>query len=214
MAVLDPLKVIITNYPEDKVEEFGAVNNPEDPDAGKRPVKFSRELYIERSDFMEDAPRKFFRLTQGKEVRFKYAYLITCNDVIKDDAGNVVELHCTVDPESAGGSAPDGRKVKGTIHWVSAKHCKEVEVRLYDRLFSVENPDDGEKDYKENLNPDSLKVSTAFIEEALVNEQVGKTVQFERNGYFCVDSDSTDENIVFNRTIAMKSSWAKIAQKI
>ncbi len=214
MAVLDPLKVVITNYPADKFEEFDAVNNPEDDNAGNRKVKFSRELYIERSDFMEDAPKKFFRLTQGKEVRFKYAYLVTCNEVIKDADGNVIELHCTVDPESAGGSAPDGRKVKGTIHWVSATHGKEAEIRLYDRLFSVEDPNEGVEDYKENLNPDSLKTITAYIEPALAEEVVGTTVQFERNGYFCVDPDSTPEKQVFNRTVAMKNSWAKIAQKL
>lgn len=214
LAVLDPVKVIVTNYPEGQVEEFGAINNPEDPDAGRRMVKFSRELYIERADFMEDAARKFFRLTEGKEVRFKYAYLLTCTKAIKDENGEITEIHCTYDPESKGGSAPDGRKVKGTIHWVSAEHCKEAEVRLYDRLFSVENPDEGVEDYKENLNPDSLKVIKAYIEEALAEEEVGTTVQFERNGYFCVDSDSTKDKVVYNRTVAMRSSWDKIAKNL
>ncbi len=214
LAVLDPVKVIVTNYPEGQVEEFGAINNPEDPEGGRRMVKFSRELYIERADFMEDAPRKFFRLTEGKEVRFKYAYLLTCTKAIKDENGEITEIHCTYDPESRGGSASDGRKVKGTIHWVSAEHCKEAEIRLYDRLFSVENPDEGVEDYKENLNPDSLKVIKAYIEEALAEEEVGTTVQFERNGYFCVDSDSTKDKVVYNRTVAMRSSWDKIAKNL
>lgn len=214
MAVLDPLKVVITNYPEEKVEEFDAVNNPENPEAGKRKVKFSRELYIERSDYMENAPRKFFRLTEGKEVRFKYAYLITCNEAIKDEDGNVVELHCTVDLDSSGGSAPDGRKVKGTIHWVSASHSEKAEIRLYDRLFSVENPDDGVEDYKENINPDSLKTITAYIEESLKDVVSGATVQFERNGYFCVDPDSEPCKMVLNRTVALRNSWEKIAKKM
>lgn len=214
LAVLDPVKVVVTNYPEGQVEEFGAINNPEDPDAGRRMVKFSRELYIERADFMEDAPRKFFRLTEGKEVRFKYAYLLTCTKAIKDENGEITEIHCTYDPESKGGSAPDGRKVKGTIHWLSAEHCKEAEVRLYDRLFAVENPDEGVEDYKENLNPNSLNVIKAYIEEALAEEEVGTTVQFERNGYFCVDSDSTKGKVVYNRTVAMRSSWDKIAKNL
>jgi glutaminyl-tRNA synthetase len=214
LAVLDPLKVVVTNYPEGQVEEFGAINNPEDPDAGRRMVKFSRELYIERADFMEDAPRKFFRLTEGKEVRFKYAYLLTCTKAIKDENGEITEIHCTYDPESKGGSAPDGRKVKGTIHWLSAEHCKEAEIRLYDRLFAVENPDEGVEDYKENLNPNSLNVIKAYIEEALAEEEVGTTVQFERNGYFCVDSDSTKGKVVYNRTVAMRSSWDKIAKNL
>ncbi len=213
MAVLDPLKVVITNYPEGQSETVDAVNNPEDETTGRRPVKFSRELYIEQADFMEDAPRKFFRLTVGKEVRFKYAYLITCNEVIKDDAGNVVELRCTYDPDSRGGKAPDGRKVKGTIHWVDANSAVEQELRLYDRLFTEENPG-AIDDYKACLNPDSLFKTTAFVEESLTKLPLGQTVQFERTGYFCVDKDSTEGNTIFNRTIAMKDSWAKLAKKL
>ncbi|MGL4854750.1 MAG: glutamate--tRNA ligase family protein, partial [Lentisphaeria bacterium] len=213
MAVIDPLKVVITNYDENLVEEFDAVNNPEDDSFGTRKVKFTKELFIERSDFMEDAPKKFFRLKVGSEVRFKYAYLVTCNEVIKDEAGNIIQLNCTIDSDSKGGSSPDGRKVKGTIHWVSAKFAKKVETRLYDRLFTVENPDDGEGDYKQNLNPQSLIVSSALVEPALLDAKIGEPIQFERTGYFCIDKDSTQENVIFNRTIGLKDSWAKEANK-
>lgn len=214
MAVLDPLKVVIENYPEDKSEELEAVNNPEDPSAGMREVPFSRELYIERADFMEDPPKKFFRLSPGKEVRLRYAYFVTCTDVVKDPAtGEVTELRCTYDPATRGGDSPDGRKVKGTLHWVSANHAINGEVRLYDRLFTVENPDgvkDG-ADYKDFLNPESLTVNeNAKLEPSLKDAPADSRYQFERIGYFCVDSDSTGEKMVFNRTVGLRDSWAKI----
>jgi len=213
MAVLDPLKVVIENYPEDQVDELEAVNNPEDEAAGTRKVMFSRELYIERSDFMEDPPRKFFRLGPGREVRLRYAYFVTCTDVIKDDAGNVVELRCTYDPASRGGNSPDGRKVKGTLHWVSATHGLDAEVRLYDHLFN--RPDPGaDGDYLADLNPDSLEVLTGCkVEPALANTAAGETVQFERTGYFCADPDGTAETPVFNRTVGLRDTWAKIQAK-
>ena len=211
MSVLNPLKVVITNYPEDKVDMLDAINNPEDEAAGTRKVPFSREIYIERDDFMENPPKKYFRLAPGAEVRLRYAYLITCNEVIKDANGDIVELRCTCDPDSRGGQAPDGRKVKGTIHWVSAPHALDAEVRLYDRLFSVENPDDvpDGTDYKSNLNPDSLKAVTAKVEPYLKNAQKGEQYQFERLGYFCVDPDTTADKLVFNRTVTLKDSWGK-----
>ncbi len=209
MAVMDPVKVVITNYPEGQVEDVFAVNNPEEPDAGRRAVKFTREIYIERADFMEDAPKKFFRMTIGKEIRLKYAYLATCTGITKDEAGEITEIQCTYDTESFGGKAPDGRKVKGTIHWVSATECKVAEVRLYDRLFSVENPDAEEGEYTDFISEDSLKVTTAYVEAALEEEELGLTVQFERTGYFCRDKDSTSDKAVFNRTIAMRDSWSK-----
>jgi len=213
MAVLDPLKVVIENYPEDQEDELEAVNNPEDEAAGKRTVLFSRELYIERSDFMEDPPRKFFRLGPGREVRLRYAYFVTCTDVIKDDAGNVTELRCTYDPASRGGNSPDGRKVKGTLHWVSAKHGIDAEIRLYDHLFN--RPDPGaDGDYLTDLNPDSLEVLTGCkVEPALAETAVGETVQFERTGYFCADPDGTAERPVFNRTVGLRDTWAKIQAK-
>lgn len=213
MGVLNPLKVIITNYPEDEEETFEAVNNPEDESAGKRPVPFSRELYIEREDFMEEPVKKFRRLAPGVEVRLRAACYITCTDVIKDGDGNVTELHCTWDPESRGGSSPDGRRVRGTIHWVSAKHALPVEVRLYDRLFSDPNPGAAE-DPTAVLNPDSLKVlPTAYVEPSLKDAEPGYSCQFERLGYFCVDEDSTSEKLVFNRTVTLRDTWARMQKK-
>jgi glutaminyl-tRNA synthetase len=213
MAVLQPLKIVIENYPEEQTEELAAVNNPENPEAGTRNVPFSRELFIERNDFMEDPPRKFFRLAPGREIRLRYAYFITCTQVIKDENGHVIEIRCTYDPETKGGSAPDGRKVKGTIHWVSAKHCLDAEVRLYDRLFSVPNPGrDG--DFKKDINTDSLQVLThCKVEPSLKNTDPNVTVQFERKGYFCVDFvDSSPEHLIFNRTVPLRDSWKKIEE--
>jgi glutaminyl-tRNA synthetase len=218
MAVLRPLKVVIDNYPEGQTEELDAVNNPEDPNAGTRKVPFSRELYIEREDFMEEPPKKFFRLAPGREVRLRYAYFVTCTDVVKNAEGEVVELHCTYDPATRGGDAPDGRKVKSTLHWVSARHAIEAEVRLYDHLFTMENPDDvaeGEN-FKSNLNPDSLEVLTSCrVEPFLAEARPLGRYQFERLGYFCVDKESTKEKPVFNRTVGLRDTWAKIqkAQK-
>ena len=213
MVVLNPLKVVIINYPDEQVEEMEAINNPEDESMGKRKVPFSKVVYIERDDFREDPPKKFFRLAPGREVRLRYAYYITCVDVIKDENGDIVELHCTYDPESRGGWSPDGRKVRGTLHWVSAKHAVPIEVRLYDRLFSVPYPeaDKEGRDFKEFLNPDSLKVITAYAEPGLAEAQPGERFQFERQGYFCVDTrDSKPGKPVFNRTITLKDTWAKI----
>ncbi|RMG43312.1 MAG: glutamine--tRNA ligase/YqeY domain fusion protein [Candidatus Dadabacteria bacterium] len=217
MAVLNPLKVVIENYPEDKEEELEADNNPEDPAAGKRMLPFCREIYIERDDFMEDPPKKFFRLSPGKEVRLKHAYYITCKEVIKDSSGKVTELRCTYDPESRGGGTPDGRKVKGTLHWVSARHAKKVEVRLYDHLFMRENPDDlkeGEK-FTDLLNPESLKViPEALVEPGLVDARPGTHYQFLRLGYFTPDSvDSKPGQPVFNRVLTLRDTWAKIKKK-
>ena len=212
MGVLRPLKVVIENYPEDQVDELEAANHPADESFGKRVVPFSREVYVEQDDFLEDAPRKYFRLSPGREVRLRYAYLVTCTGVVKDDDGNVIEVRCTYDPESKGGNAPDGRKVKGTIHWVSAKHAVDAEVRLYDRLFSQEAPDDVPEgqDWKDGLNPESLQIlSNAKLEPSLAAAEPGVRVQFERNGYFCVDQDSTPEKLTFNRTATLRDSWAK-----
>ncbi len=211
MGVLNPLKVVITNYPEGESEELDAVNNPEDESMGKRKVPFSRELFIERDDFMEDPPRKFFRLGPGREVRLRYAYYITCNDVIKDENGEITELHCTYDPATKGGNSPDGRKVKATLHWVSVKHAVQAEVRLYDRLFNDENPlGHKDVDFKEFMNPESLKVlPNCFIEPFVKDAKPLDHFQFERLGYFNVDLDSTKENIIFNRTVALRDSWAK-----
>jgi len=211
MGVLDPLKVTITNYPEDMTEELEAINNPEDPSAGTRMVPFCRELYIEREDFMENPPHKFFRLSPGREVRLRYAYFVTCQDMVKDNNGNVIEILCTYDPASKGGNSPDGRKVKSTIHWVSAKQAIQAEVRLYDRLFTVEDlSEEKERDFKEFLNPDSLVVKPAcFIEPSVKNAPALSHYQFERVGYFNVDPDSTPEKMVFNRTVALKDSWTK-----
>ena len=216
LSVLQPLKVVITNYPEGLVERMEAVNNPEDPSAGARQIPFSRELYIERDDFMEEPSKGYFRLAPGQEVRLRYAYYVTCVGVIKDEAGNVVELHCTYDPESQGGGTPDGRKVKGTIHWVSANHAIDVEVRLYDRLFTVPEPDvtDVEK-LPEIINPKSCEVLTGCkAEPSLANATPGERYQFERIGYFCVDSeDSRPGALVFNRTVTLRDTWAKLQQK-
>lgn len=215
MAVLNPLKVVITNYPENQSEELEAVNNPEDAAAGSRMVPFGREIFIERDDFMEVAPKKYFRLAIGQEVRLRYAYFIKATNVVKDADGNIIEVHATYDPASRGGNSPDGRKVQGTIHWVSAQHAKKAQVRLYDRLFTRSDMDNltEEEDYKDFLNPDSLKVIEALIEPDLANHAAGKTFQFERIGYFCVDSDSSEQQVVFNRTVTLKDSWAKIAAK-
>ena len=210
MAVLEPLKVIITNYEDNKVEELDAINNPEDETAGNRKVPFSRELYIEKDDFMEDPPKKFFRLAPGREVRLRYAYFITCNDVVKDDQGNVIELHCSYDPATKGGSAPDGRKVKATIHWVSANDAMNSEVRLYDRLFSVPNPAIS-KNFEDVLNPNSLIVlNECKLEPSLSDVELGEHIQFERLGYFYKDPDSTQEKPVFNRTVPLRNTWAKL----
>ena len=213
MAVLDPLKVVITNYPEGEVEWMEAVNNPEDEAAGTRQVPFSRELYIERADFMENPPKKFFRLSPGTEVRLRYAYFVRCEEVIHDAAGNVTELRCTYDPLSRGGNSPDGRKVKSTIHWVSAQHAVTAEVRLFDRLFRTIDPNDVAEggSWKDNLNPDSLQVVTAYLEPELGKAQLGDKYQFERLGYFALDPDTTADKLVFNRTVTLKDTWA--AQK-
>jgi glutaminyl-tRNA synthetase len=215
MTVLRPLRVVIDNYPEDTAEELDAVNNPEDPAMGTRKVPFSRVLYIEREDFREDPPKGFYRLSPGKEVRLRYAYFITCNGVVKDEKGEVVELHCTYDPKTRGGDSPDGRKVKATLHWVSASHATDVEVRLYDYLFTRPNPVE-EEDFKTVINPDSLETLTACkAEPALAGAAPGSRFQFERLGYFCVDPDSDGKRQVFNRTATLRDTWAKIekAQK-
>ena len=216
MAVLNPLKVVITNYPEGQVENLTAINNPEDESAGTRQVPFSREIYIERDDFMENPPKKYFRLAPGQEVRLRYAYFIKCDEVIKDNDGNIVELHCSYDPASKGGNSPDGRKVKGTIHWVSAAHAIDAEVRLFDRLFSKENPEEVEEGqtFLDNINPDSLQVlQYCKLEPELAKAKVMDKMQFERLGYFCVDKDSTPEHLVFNRACTLKDSWNKESKK-
>jgi glutaminyl-tRNA synthetase len=214
MAVLDPVKLVITNYPEGQVEELDAINNPEDPAAGSRKVPFSRELYIEREDFMEDAPKKFFRLAPGREVRLRYAYLVTCTGVVKDPrTGAVQEIQCTYDPATRGGDAPDGRKVKGTIHWVSAPHAAEAEIRLYDRLFTAERPDDVAEghDFKENLNPNSLTVVKARVEPSLAAAEPGTRFQFERKGYFFAEPvDMRAGAPVYNRIVPLKDTWSKV----
>ena len=213
MAVLRPLRLVIENYPEGESEELEAVNNPEDASAGTRRVPFSRELYIERDDFMEDPPKKFFRLAPGREVRLRYGYFVTCREVVKDDAGEVVELRCTYDPETRGGDAPDGRRPKATLHWVSAAHAVEAEVRLYDRLFRVEDPNEG-GDFLANLNPDSLEVlESCKLEPALAEARLGDRIQFERLGYFCVDPDATVERPVFNRTATLRDAWARLQKR-
>jgi len=211
MGVLDPLRVVIENYPEGQTEEMDVVNNPEDPAAGTRKVPFSRVVYIEQDDFREDPPKKFFRLAPGREVRLRNAYLITCREVAKDASGQIVELRCTYDPGTRGGDAPDGRKVKATLHWVSAQHAIDGEVRLYDRLFSVENPSEDEgKDWRTFLNPSSLQVKTAKLEPSLASAAAGSRYQFERIGYFAVDPDSAPGKPVFNRTVTLKDAWARI----
>jgi glutaminyl-tRNA synthetase len=216
MGVLDPVTVVITNFPEGETEELEAINNPEDESAGKRMIPFSRELYIERDDFMEDPPRKFFRLAPEREVRLRYAYIIKCEEVIKDADGNITEIHCTYDKDTKSGGPAANRKVKGTIHWVSAKHALPAEIRIYDRLFLTENPDEAEdgKDFKSNLNPDSLEVKNGFVEPSLADAVPETRYQFERRGYFCVDSkDSRAGALVFNRTVALRDSWSKIQKK-
>ncbi len=215
MAVLNPLKVIIDNYPEDLVEEMDAINNPEDASAGSRKVPFSKIIYIEKNDFMEDAPKKFYRLTPGREVRLRYAYFIKCEYAVKDENGDLTELHCTYDPKTKGGSAPDGRKVKATLHWVSAKHALEAEVRLYSYLLSVPDPGLENKDFKECLNPNSLNVlKDCKLEPGLAKSKQGERFQFERQGYFCVDSkDSKPGKLVFNRTVTLRDEWARLQKK-
>ena len=215
MAVLNPLRVVIENYPEDRVEMLDAVNNPEDPSMGTRQVPFSRVLFIEQDDFMEDPPKKYFRLAPGQEVRLRYAYYITCVNVIKNEAGDIVELRCVYDPESRGGTTADGRKVRGTLHWVSARHSISAEVRLYDRLFNRENPDAGGADFTEHLNPRSLEVLTECrMEPSLGAVEPGSRYQFERLGYFCAEpKEFSKDRPVFNRTVTLKDSWARIAQK-
>ena len=213
MAVLRPLKVVIDNYPEGQTEELQAINNPEDASAGTRQVPFSRELYIERDDFMEAPPKKFFRLAPGREVRLRYAYFVICTDVIKDENGEIVELRCTYDPATRGGDAPDGRKVKATLHWVSAQHALKAEVRLYDNLFTKENPDEAEEgqDFTANLNPNSLEVrKDCYVEPSLAGTEPLSRCQFERLGYFCTDLDSRPDALVFNRTVGLRDTWAKV----
>ncbi|HXF85510.1 MAG TPA: glutamine--tRNA ligase/YqeY domain fusion protein [Anaerolineales bacterium] len=213
MAVIRPLKVVIDNYPDDLVEEMDAHNNPEDPSAGTRKVPFSKVLYIEQDDFRETPLPKYYRLYPGNEVRLRYAYLIKCTHAVKNENGEVIEVHATYDPATRGGDAPDGRKVKSTIHWVSAAHAKEAEFRLYDRLFTIPNPDEGE-DYILYLNPKSLEVLTGYVEPHLASPEVGSRYQFERIGYFCVDPDTTPEKPVFNLTVGLKDTWAKIEKKL
>jgi len=212
MGVLDPLRVVIENYPEDQTEEFEVANSPEDPAAGSRRVPFSRELFIDREDFMEDPPKKFFRLAPGREVRLRGAYFITCTGVIKDASGVITGLRCTYDPATRGGDSPDGRKVKATLHWVAAKTALDAEVRLYDRLFTTEQPG-ADRNYREDLNPDSLQVRTAKVEPSVAGAAPGERFQFERLGYFCVDPDTKDGRLVFNRTVTLKDSWAKVANR-
>lgn len=216
MGVLDPLRVVITNFPENKVEQLTAINNPEDKSAGTRNVPFSSVLYIEREDFMEDPIKKFYRLSQGREIRLRYAYFITCTDVVKDTKGDIVELRCTYDPATRGGDSPDGRKVGATLHWVSAKHAIDADVRLYEHLFAKENPTEteGNQQWLDNLNPNSLSVlSECKLEPSLAGATPGTYYQFERKGYFCVDVDSKSEKLVFNRTVTLRDTWAKIQKK-
>jgi glutaminyl-tRNA synthetase len=211
MAVLDPIKLVITNYPEGQTENLEAQNNPEDPAAGSRSIPFSKTLLIERDDFVEEAPKKYFRLTPGQEVRLRWAYYVTCTHCVKDATGKVTEVHCTYDPATKGGDSADGRKVKGTIHWVSAEHAGDVEVRLYDRLFMHENLNDlaEDDDWRKYLNPHSIQVIRGKVEPALLKLAQGSRVQFERTGYFCVDKESTPQKPIFNRTVSLKDSWAK-----
>ena len=214
MAVLRPLRVVITNYPEDQVEEMQAVNNPEDPAMGSRAVPFSRVLYIEREDFREDPPKKYFRLAPGQEVRLRYAYIIRCEDVLKDEQGEILEVRCTYDPETKSGAGQASRKVKGTIHWVSVAHALEAEVRLFDHLFSDPDPEKDGQDYREVLNPNSVeRLRGCRVEPALREAAVDQRFQFERQGYFCVDPDSTAQQLVFNRTVALRDSWSKLEKK-
>jgi glutaminyl-tRNA synthetase len=215
MGVLDPLKMVLTNYPENQVEELEAVNNPEDPASGSRKVPFSRVLYIEQEDFREVPPPKYFRLAPGREVRLRYGYFIKCNEVVKNEKGEIVELHCTYDPETRGGYAPDGRKVQGTLHWVSADHSLQAEIRLYDRLFTRPDPNDPEegKTHLDYINPNSLRIlSNSRVEPSLAQAAPGARYQFERQGYFCLDADTTPGRLVFNRTLELRDTWAKIEQ--
>ncbi len=217
MAVMDPLKIILTNYPENTTETVYGIINPEDPNSEKRAIPFSRELYIERADFMEDAPKKFFRLAPGREVRLKNAYIIMCNEVIKNENGEIIELHCSYDPLSKSGSGTEEarRKVKATLHWVSIADAVQTEIRLYDRLFTVENPlnTNEQEDFLSYLNPESLQIATAHIEPSIQKAQIGDRFQFERIGYFCVDKDSTTEKLVFNKTVGLRDTWAKVKNK-
>jgi glutaminyl-tRNA synthetase len=216
MGVLRPLKVVLTNYPEGQVEDVDVINNPEDETAGTRKVPFSRVLYIERDDFRENPPKKFFRLSPGSEVRLRCAYFIVCTNVVKDEAGEVVEVHCTYDPATRGGDAPDGRRVKATLHWVSAAHAIPGEVRLYDRLFAVPDPENVPegKTFLDNLNPSSLEVvRDCRLEPSLARATPGTRVQFERLGYFCVDPDSRPDALVFNRTVSLRDTWEKISRQ-
>jgi len=216
MAVLRPLKLVIDNYPEDKIEELDAVNNPEDPSMGMRKVPFSRLLYIEQDDFREEPPPKYYRLAPGREVRLRYAYFVKCVDVVKDKDGKVIEVHCTYDPETRGGDAPDGRKVKATLHWVSSAQAIRAEVRLYDRLFTRSDPNEVEgegKDFRANLNANSLETLTdCRLEPSLSSVKASDRYQFERLGYFCVDPDSRVDKLVFNRTVSLRDTWAKIEE--
>jgi len=215
MAVLDPLKVVLVNYPEGQTEELDVVNNPEDPGAGTRKVPFARELFIERDDFREDPPPKFFRLAPGREVRLRNAYLIQCVEVVKDASGAVAELRCTYDPQTRGGDAPDGRKVKATLHWVAAPTAVQAEIRLYDHLFVKPDPDDVEpgETYLANLNPNALKVVMGLVEPGVANAAPGTRYQFERLGYFCADPDSAPGKPVYNRTVTLRDTWAKIEKR-
>ncbi len=214
MAVLKPIKVVIDNYPDGQVEELEAINNPEDMGMGTRKIPFSKVIYIEQDDFREDPPKEFYRLAPGREVRLRYAYFVKCVAVVKDDKGNIVELHCTYDPQTKGGDAPDGRKVKSTLHWVCAENCVDAEVRLYDRLFKTADPDEG-GDFLANLNPNSLQIlKNCKLEPTLKNRKLGEIFQFERLGYFCVDKDSTPDNLVFNRSVTLKDTWAKIEARL
>jgi len=216
MAVLRPLRVVIENYPEGQVEEMEAVNNPEDASAGTRKVPFSKVLYIEHDDFREDPPKQFFRLSPGREVRLRYGYFVTCTGAIKDEkTGEILEIRCTYDPATRGGNAPDGRKVKSTIHWVSAAHAVEGEVRIYDNLFTKEDPNQVEQgqDFTANLNPKSLEIVAGKLEPSLANVEPGRLYQFERLGYFCVDPDTKPGKPVFNRTVALRDTWAKIEKR-
>jgi glutaminyl-tRNA synthetase len=213
MAVTKPLKLILDNYPDDLVEEMEAVNNPEDASVGTRKVPFSKVLYIEQDDFRETPPPKYYRLYPGNEVRLRYAYFVKCTHVVKNDAGEVIEVHGTYDPSTRGGDAPDGRKVKSTIHWLSASHAKEAEFRMYDRLFTKEDPEEGEEEFLRCLNPDSLHVINGYVEPSLTHTNAGDRFQFERLGYFCTDPDSTEDKPVFNLTVSLKDTWAKIEKK-
>ena len=216
MGVLNPIKVVIENYPEGQVEELEAINNPEDPSAGTRKVSFSRIIYIDQDDFRETPPPKYFRLAPGREVRLRYGYIIKCVDFVKNAlTGEIEEIHCTYDPQTRGGYAPDGRKVQGTIHWVSAQHCLDAEVRMYDRLFTVPNPNktEDEKTYLDYLNPDSLHIlKTCKVENSLDSAKVGDHYQFERKGFFCVDPDTKPAHLVFNLTVPLRDTWAKIEE--